>query len=259
MIKRLLPMFLCVLLGAWLSPALANGKLEGPIRISSKVLGYDLQYWIYIPWKARKPIPELYVTDGQVYLGSGNMRDVLDEEIDNGRIAPIAAIFVDSRDPDYPDESRRNKEFMCKADYAKFYLTELMPEISKRWTGGDPSTHRGIMGVSFGGINAACFGMLMPGAFQVLIMQSPASDKHLDVINDIYMEREKNPSAIFLSHGGPQDNEAAARRFVATLKEKEYPVRHISTDGGHDWDNWRPLLDDSLRAFAGLRAKDEIK
>jgi enterochelin esterase-like enzyme len=33
----------------------------------------------------------------------------------------------------------------------------------------------------------------------------------------------------------------------------------VTTNGGHDWANWRPLLDDSLRAFAGLRAEDEIK
>ena len=257
--KRLMVIFFGFFLGCWLSPALAKGKLEGPIRITSDVLGYDLQYWIYIPSKDRKPIPELYVTDGQVFLGSGRMAELLDEEIENGRIAPVSAIFVDSRDPDYPEETRRNREFMCNTDYATFYLTELMPEVSRRWTGGNPSTHRGIMGVSFGGINSACFGMLMPGVFQVLVMLSPASDKHLDVINDVYRERDRNSSAIFISHGGPQDNEAAARRFVATLKEKEYPVRHISNDGGHDWDNWRPLLDDSLRAFAGLQAKDEIK
>ncbi len=257
--KPLLFIILGLLTAMCCAPAQARGKLEGPIRISSSELGYDLQYWIYLPENARKPLPELYITDGQVYLGSGRMAELLDEEIEKGRIAPMAAIFVDSRDPDYPEESRRNMEFMCKTDYAKFYLSELMPEISRKWTGGDPETHRGIMGVSFGAINAACFGMLMPGAFQVLIMQSPASDKHLDVINNIYQERPKNPSSIFISHGGPQDNEAAARRFVATLKEKGYPVRHLSNDGGHDWDNWRPLLDDSLRAFAGLRASDEIK
>jgi enterochelin esterase-like enzyme len=187
------------------------------------------------------------------------MVDLLDEEIENGNIAPIAAIFVDSRDPDYKDESRRNKEFMCKTDYAKFYVGELMPQVSRKWTGADASTHRGIMGVSLGAINSACFAMMMPGVFQVVVMHSPASDKHLDVINDLYKEKPKNPSVFFLSHGGPQDNEAAARRFVGTLEEKGYPIRHISNDGGHDWDNWGPLIDDSLRSFAGLRAEDEIK
>jgi enterochelin esterase-like enzyme len=257
--KRLFVIFLGLLLTIWFNPALAKGKLKGPFRISSHALGYDLQYWVYLPKKAKKPLPELYFTDGQMYISAGHMADVLDEEIENRRIAPIAAIFIDSRDPDFLNETRRNNEFMCKTDYAKFYVGELMPEISKEWTGSDSSTHRGIMGLSFGAINSACFGMLMPGVFQVLIMQSPGSGKHLDVINELYQVRPNNSASVFLSHGGQQDNEAAARRFVATLEEKGYPVRHISNNGGHDWDNWAPLLDDALRAFAGLQAEDEIK
>lgn len=248
-----------LLLMFWLSAAQAAGNLEGPIRIRSTTLGYDLQYWIYLPEKVRKPLPELYVTDGQAYLRAGEMADLLEDEIENGNIAPIAVIFIDSRDPDYQTETRRNNEFMCKADYAKFFVGELMPQISRRWTGADASTHRGVMGVSFGAINSACFGVMMPGVFQVLIMHSPASSAHLDVVNELYQEKPRNPSAIYISHGGPEDNDAAARRFVQTLEEKGYPVRHVSNDGGHDWDNWRPLLDDSLRAFAGLRSEDEIK
>jgi len=236
-----------------------SGNLHGPIRIASATLGYDLQYWIYLPEKFTKPLPELYITDGQAYLNAGEMSDLLDAEIEHGNIAPIAAIFVDSRNPDDLKETRRNNEFMCKADYAKFFIGELMPQISRRWTGADAATRRGVMGVSFGGINSACFGMMMPGVFQLLIMHSPASSEHLDVVNELYREKPRNSSAIFISHGGPQDNDAAARRFVQTLQEKGYPVRYLANDGGHDWDNWRPLLDDSLRAFAGLRAGDEIK
>lgn len=240
------------------SSALGAGKLHGPIRITSAALGYDLQYWVYLPEKARKPLPELYITDGQVYLGTGEMVELLDSEIENGNIAPIAAIFVDSRNPDNYEETRRNLEFMCKTDYGKFFLGELMPAVSANWTGADASTHRGLMGVSFGAINSACFGMMMPGVFQVLIMQSPASDKHVEVINNLYQEKPTHSSAIFISHGGPQDNSAAGRMFAQTLQEKGYPVRYVTNEGGHDWDNWRPLLDDSLRAFAGLRAEDEI-
>ena len=77
--KRLMVMALGLLLALWIGPADAGGKLEGPIRISSEILGYDLQYWIYIPRKDRKPLPELYVTDGQVFLGSGRMAELLDE------------------------------------------------------------------------------------------------------------------------------------------------------------------------------------
>lgn len=245
--------------GVFACPAQASGELHGPIRIASANLGYDLQYWVYMPEKVRKPLPELYVTDGQAYLWSGRMVEILDREIDDGKIAPIAVIFVDSRDPDFPAETRRNNEFMCKVDYGKFYLGELMPEISRTWTGADATTRRGLMGVSFGGINSACFGVMMPGVFQLLIMHSPASDVHLEVVNELYREKPRHSSSIFISHGGPQDNAKAVKQFAETLQEMGYPVRYVTNDGGHDWENWTPLIDDSLRAFAGLREEDEIK
>jgi enterochelin esterase-like enzyme len=239
--------------------AQGSGKLHGPIRIASATLGYDLQYWIYLPDKFSKPLPELYITDGQAYLKEGKMVDLLDDEIEHGNIAPMVAVFVDSRNPDKLTQTRRNDEFMCNADYAKFFVGELMPQISRRWTGADTSTRRGVMGVSFGGLNSACFGVMVPGVFQLLIMHSPASGEHVDVVNKFYQEKPRSPSAIFISHGGRKDNDAAARRFVQTLEDKGYPLRYLTNDGGHNWDNWRPLLDDSLRAFAGLRAGDEIE
>lgn len=238
-------------------PVEAGGKLEGPVRINGSALGYDLHFWVYLPEKIEKPLPELYLTDGQVYLSSGDMVKVLDDAIEAGDLPPIAAIFVDSRDPDYPEETRRNREFMCNANYAKFYVGDLMPQVSSHWTGAGPATTRGMMGVSFGAINSACFGMMLPGVFQALIMQSPGSTEHLDVINQLYQDKPKNPSAVFISHGGPEDNEEAARRFVRTLKEKGYPVEHVSTDGGHDWANWRPQLPDTLRAFAAVIEQHE--
>jgi len=257
--RKIRPLFLIIMLAVSIAPCHGAGKLEGPFRIWSDTLSYDLQYWIYLPKDAPKDLPELYVTDGQVYLSAGEMADVLDREIEAGNIVPIAAVFLDSRDPGDLTESRRNSQFMCNEKYGKFFVGELLPEISSRWTGADSTTHRGLMGVSFGGINAACFGMMMPGVFQVLIMHSPASAAHLKVVNQLYAERPRNPSSIFISHGGVADNGPAAEQFVDTLEEKGYPVRHIRNDGGHDWDNWAPLIDDGLRAFAGTREEDEIK
>ena len=164
---------LILMFAFWPGSTDARGKLEGPLRISSKILGYDVQYWVYLPEKYKKPVPELYISDGQAYLGAGKLAKLLDDEIESGRIMPIAAVFVDSRDPDFQTDSRRNQEFMCNTDYAKFYVGELMPRISRRWTGAEASTRRGIMGFSFGAINSACFGVMMPGVFQVLIMHSP--------------------------------------------------------------------------------------
>lgn len=239
-------------------PCAAGGNLEGPVRVFSKALNYDLQYWIYLPEGGGRGVPELYFTDGQGFLGPGGTVAILDREIASGRVAPMAAIFVDSRDPDEPNRNRRNEEFMCNADYARFFLQELMPAVSAIWTGADAGTRRGLAGVSFGAINAACFGVLMPGVFDVLILHSPGGEQHIEVVRELYAGRERQPSAFFISHGGRLDNARAAERFAETLERKGYPVRRLANDGLHDWAAWRPVLADGLRAFAGTGAGDRV-
>ena len=230
--------------------ALAKGTLKGPYRIDSQVLGYELQYWVYLPERVEKPLPELYVTDGNAFLAAGRLEDVLDRATATGTIESFAVILVDSRDPDFPELSRRNREFMCNVEYAKFYVGELMPEVSRLWTGAGPETPRGVMGVSFGAINSACFGMMLPGVFQTVVMLSPGSDKHLEVIDRQYRERPVNSSSFLVTNGGPEDNQEAAEQFVQTLRDKGYEVQHVATGGAHEWDDWRPLLDDSLQLFS---------
>jgi len=239
-------------------PCAGSGSLEGPVRLFSDALGYELQYWIYLPEGGGRGTPELYFTDGQDFLGAGGMVEILDRDIAGGRIAPLSAIFVDSRDPDEPGQNRRNEQYLCNADYARFFLTELMPAVSAIWTGADAGTRRGLAGVSFGAINAACFGVLMPGVFDVLILHSPGSDRHIEVVRELYADRPRQPSAFFISHGGRRDNANAAEGFAETLERKGYPVRRLANDGRHDWAAWRPLLAEGLRAFAGLEAGDRV-
>lgn len=244
--------FLALLL--LLCPALASaaGVIHGPVRLDSEVLGYVLQFWVYEPEGGARGRAELYLTDGQAFLQAGSMAELLDREIAAGRIEPVTVVFLDSRDPDDPALNRRNKQFMCNADFGHFFLRELLPAVSDGWTAAGPGTRRGLAGVSFGAINAACMGVMLPGVFQVLIMHSPGSDAHVDTVRELYEQREQLSSAFFISHGGRRDNARATRRFAEVLEEKGYRVRRLATEGGHDWASWRPLLDDGLRAFAGL-------
>lgn len=248
-----------VLVLFWAGPAVAAGTLHGPVRIASAILGYDLQYWVYLPEGAALPLPELYFTDGHAFLAAGHAVEVLDAEIAAGKVAPLAAVFVDSRDPDHPDRNRRNEQFMCKVDYGKFFVGELLPEIAQRWSGAGAGTRRALAGVSFGAINAACFGVMLPGVFTVLILHSPGSDRHLEAVQELYEQKPRQAAAFFLTHGGRNDNASAARRFVQTLRRKGYAVRYEVNHGRHDWDNWRRLVDDDLRVVTGLAAGDRLE
>lgn len=229
----------------------AASSLTDNIRIESEQLGYQLQYRVYLPDNAESltDLPVVFVTDGQWYLRQGEMKKVLDEEIESGRIKPVAAVFVDSSNPDNPRDNRRNSEFMCNKHYALFFANELIPAV----VGSFPISHlpseRVIMGVSFGGLNAGCFGMMLPQIFPNIAMQSPASDKHVKVLTKQYREKDPLPLKIFFSNGTRRDNIKSSRAFHELLLEKGYDVTYIEVAQSHDWNNWGPLLDDLLQTF----------
>ncbi|TQV89584.1 alpha/beta hydrolase [Aliikangiella coralliicola] len=231
--------------------AKAKGNLSENIRIESKILNYPLQYRVYTPagMKQSDKLPTIYVTDGQWYLDPGKMLSVLDREITNGTIAPVIAVFVDNRNPDNLEQNRRNEQFFCNEKYVDFYKKELLPTIDASYPTANTRESRVIQGVSFGGLNAACFGLMAHEVFAGISMHSPANSKYLKDMRARYQKAEKLPIKIFLSFGKKRDNSVEGRKFRDLLISKGYQLDFKESKFGHEWKNWRPLLDDSLQWF----------
>ena len=229
----------------------SDGILAENKRISSTHLGYDLQYRVYRPATASADarLPSLYVTDGQMYLAQGGLVAVLDEAINSGRIDPVLVVFLDSRNPDDLAENRRNEQFMCSTDFAAFFANELIPTIGREQRVSSSREDRVILGLSFGGLNSACFGVMLSNLFAGIAMQSPASSDHVDVVRGLYEKSEALPLKMFLSVGNRNDNRAAVKRFKRVLDRKGYDLTFVSVREGHNWQNWGPLLDDVLVTF----------
>ena len=228
----------------------AAGSLSSDIRITSEALGYDLSYRVYLPQGDDTPagLPTLYVTDGQGYISRGEMPQVLDRLIADGRIDSVVVVFVDPRDPDNARVNRRNQQFFCNEDYLDFYRRELVPTVERDYATANRQSARSILGVSFGGLNAACFGLDGHDTFSGIAMHSPANHPVPDLL-DRYEVSDRLPLRIFLSTGQPNDNTRANRAFRDVLEAKGYPLEYIEVRQGHDWRNWRPLVDDVLLYF----------
>lgn len=238
-----------------LSQPVGAGELSGDIRISSKYMGYDLQYRVYTPdgVAAGQRYPLLLVTDGNLYLEHMGMAGVLDKLMSAGRIRKAFVVFVDSRNPDDLSETRRNKEFMCKAEYANFYTAELMPQLYQRYPISARREDTNILGLSFGGLNSACFGIMASNRFSGIGMHSPGSAAHLKQVARLYERNETEPLRIFLSAGTVNDNLRAVRRFRDTLESRGCEVTYIENKGkAHNLENWSGLLDDALLALLPL-------
>lgn len=232
--------------------AYAGGSLSPDIRISSVAMGYDIQYRVYLPEviESDERLPVIFITDGPVYIRQGRVPAVLDRLIASKRIRPVIAVFVDSRNPDKLSENRRNDEFFCNRYYLAFYIYDLIPAIEKAYPVQRNREGRTILGVSFGGLNAACFGLLGFDTFSGIAMQSPANHP-VDNLLPAYENEPRRPLKIFLSTGSSRDNTAANRKFRRILQEKGYEMKFIQTSKGHSWENWRPLIDDVLLYFFG--------
>ena len=228
-----------------------EGALSDNQRIFSTHLGYELQYRIYTPAETSEDdsLPTLYVTDGQGYLAQGNFKAVLDTAISSGEIEPVLVVFLDSRDPDKLEDNRRNSQFMGNTRFAAFFANELIPQVSKLQPVSVSRDDRVILGVSFGGLNSACFGLMLSDGFAGIAMQSPANGEHLEIVRELYEEKETLPLKMFLSVGSRNDNTGAVKRFKKTLERKGYDLTFVKVTGEHNWQNWTPLLDDVLLTF----------
>lgn len=230
--------------------AAAPGTLSENQIIHSETLGYDLQYRVYLPagYEDMSGLPVLYVTDGQWYIEPGNTVAVLDELIGSGAIEPTMAVFIDNRDPSRLNVNRRNRQFFCNQEYIRFVVDELVPEVDARYRTRADADSRVILGLSFGGLNSACFGLHAYETIGGIAMQSPAIHPVPNLIGD-YDRSPKRPLKVFLSTGTANDNEATTRRLKRVLESKGYELSYVEVPYGHNWRNWGPLIDDVLLYF----------
>ncbi len=229
-----------------------NGRLSENQTIQSQTLGYKLQYRVYLPdgYDDAANLPVLYLTDGQWYIGRGEVPQLLDRLIAEGAINPVIAVFVDNRDPDNLAHNRRNQQFFCNRHYIRFFTDELAQEIDTCYKTQAERTSRVILGLSFGGLNSACFGLHAHATFEGIAMQSPAMHPVPSLLS-AYEDSTRLPLKIFLSSGTKNDNEARTRHLKRILEDKGYQMSYVEVPYGHEWANWKPLLDDVLRYYFG--------
>ncbi|KGJ87759.1 alpha/beta hydrolase [Colwellia psychrerythraea] len=229
----------------------ANGSLSPNMLFKSKTLGYSLHYRVYLPEISDKNIKvsTLYVVDGQWFIKYGNIIKVINNEINQGKIKPIVVVFIDSRNPEDLRNNRRNQEFFCNAKYLGFFVNELMPSVEEDYSVMSTRESRVIAGVSFGGLNAACFGRGASHVFGGIAMLSPANTKFLKIVSNSYEQADIKKLKVFISGGRKNDNLSAIRHFKNVLVSNGHDVNYKVVRFGHNWDNWQPLLDDLLVTF----------
>lgn len=231
---------------------IVKGNVQHDILYHSPTLAYQIMYSVYLPkgYSTSRKYPVIYVTDGYEYLHErlGNMATILDNLIEDKKIEPVVAVFVDHREPVNRSNNRRMTELAMNPKYLTFFSDEFVPFIESAYSvSGDPK-ERAILGTSMGGLTSAYFGFTKPGVFGMAGIQSPAFWYKTDIYK-VCDNPENPPVKIFLTTGVINDAQDGARKMRDILEKNTCAYRYSETNQSHSWGNWRDTIDDILIYF----------
>ncbi len=231
-----------------------HGSIRKDILFTSRVLGYQVTYNVYLPAGYEKPgkLPVLYVTDGNEYMMPelGNMITVLDNLIADNKIVPIIVVLVDHRDPNNRSNNRRMEELNMNEKYLKFFVDELIPEVEGQYTVYSDAAHRAILGTSMGGLASAYFTFARPDRFGMAGIQSPA----FWIRPQIYAlcdSLKGNTVKVSMTTGLIHDASEGSQKMKALLQKNSCVYHYRESNQGHSWGNWKNQIDDILIDFFG--------
>lgn len=149
-------------------PDIPHGTLKER-KLSSARLKNERTVWIYTPpgYDTAKSYPLLVVMDGESYTSLVPTPVILDNLIHDGKIPPVAALFLGNASP-----QARDAELNCSDSWGDFLVEEAIP-----WTVTTEPLRVGaknvlVAGSSMGGLAAACAAVQHPEVFGKVLAQS---------------------------------------------------------------------------------------
>ncbi len=226
-----------------------KGTLISDVLLNSKILGYQITYTVYLPYSYTdsQQLPCIYVTDGYEYLHPklGNIITVLDNLIEDKKIKPIVAVFIDHRSPIDRSNNRRMQELAMNAKYLDFFTQELIPQIESKYAVIQDARHRAIMGTSMGGLTATYFAFSKPDIFGLAGIQSPSFYTRPQIYS--LCSNPADPKMkISMTSGLIHDTSTESRKMKEVLEANSCIYTYREVNEGHSWGNWRRLIDDIL-------------
>ena len=235
-------LFLWISLG-WLCPS--RGQLD-TLRLEAQA--FDRTVTIYLqdnaPGKAKESI--LYFTDGQKMIKNGFLEQLKALQ-DDKQMPPAYLVFVSTIDEatgiDY-----RNDYFFCNPDYLSFFERTLIPRVEKRLGRSFEPRERSLLGISFGGLNAAYFAA-ESRQFESYVLLSPVTYPCESLNTKVALSSRKNLN-LFISTG-THDAEGYVKPLLALFESKNYRTRFLQTSGGHDFANWLGQMEEVMGFLVG--------
>jgi enterochelin esterase family protein len=235
-------------------PEARSGELVEEV-IASKALRRQVRFTVYVPARFVPLVqhPLLIVHDGEDYLEYASMKTVLDNLIHRGEIADLVVAFV--------PPGNRLVEYANHAPHARFVARELVPYLSERYPLLEAPGGRTLMGSSFGGIASFSTAVRYPTMFGSLLLQSASLvftdiafdhgggavfDPVVKFVNSYRARPRRVTDRIYQSCGMYEPLITPNRSMANVFSDAGMEVRYREARDGHNWENWRDRLRESL-------------
>ncbi|RVU82858.1 DUF3327 domain-containing protein [Leucothrix sargassi] len=249
-------------------PALLPSVTSKPTNVQSfqlqdEKLGNTRTIDIWIPEALKEhtksTVPLAIFFDGTEYQNRIPTPSIMNTLIQEGRIAPTVAVFVDN-----PDRAARARELPCRSDFADFMAQRLLPFISEKTSFKFTAETTLLAGASYGGLASACTAYRYPQHFGRVLSQSgsfwwsPNKDTS-EWLTTQFAESPKLPVKFYLSAGrfeeasGESGILSANRRLEQMLRVKGYSVELEEFSAGHDYYHWRATLGSALEKMLSAK------
>lgn len=241
-----------------------EGKIEGPFKLTSQVFpNTEREYWIYVPaqYDPQKPACSMIVQDGLDRAKEWRLPQVLDNLIHSKEIPPIIGIFVKPGIVPAINEKaqprfNRSFEYDGLGDrYARFLISELLPEVGKSYAISANPDDRALAGASSGAIAAFNAAWERPDAFHRVLstIGTYVGLRGANRFPTLIRKTEPKPLRVFLQDGDQDLDIYAGDWFVANqdmlsaLQYAGYEVNHAWGKGGHNGKHAAAIMPDALR------------
>ena len=214
------------------------------------------------------PYGFITLTDGHDYINVLKAEQVLNNLIDDKKIPPIVAIFIDSTD-------KRSEELSCNDLFCNSVASEMIPWLREKYNLSDDPKKGIISGLSLGGLTATYMGLKHSDVFGNVLCQSGSfwykpvntneknkyqveskkRDNELDCwISEQIKLSPKLPLKFYMNIGVLENKKAMINNSLnvkETLESLGYHVDFEFFKSGHDYLSWGEKLASGLISLIG--------
>ena len=236
-----------------LDSAKEKGSLSEWTTLESSILDYSIQYKVYTPYgyNEDQSYETIYFLDGMEYTHPelGASIQILNNLIEQDKINPVIAVFIDTQDPNDPEVNRRMSQLALNNEYVEFISKELIPIIDASFSTQPIKKSRAIAGVSLGGLTAT-YAAAMSQSFGKVLIQS-AAYWYKPEIYDIVKNDNEKPNKVSISTGTFYDSKDESLKMREMYNLNQDSIQYIQINEGHSWGNFKSVLADQLIYLLG--------